>query len=115
MTTTIDVDFNDVEQNGQMVVLTKYADGPVQVGARVILREGDENIVQGRVVSIVNDLATLEVDWGSWNRVNTLPDALDDAIEAVKQAVDSFDHLFERRPTGFDPDDLPEQKVEITT
>lgn len=96
-----------------MAVLAAHADGPLHSGMTVILREGDESVVQARVVKIVNGLASLDVNWKSWNHVNTLMDALEASLEAVRQTTATLDHLFERRPTGYDPDDLPEQKVEI--
>jgi hypothetical protein len=111
MTTKINVDFNSVQPDGRVHALTSHAEGVVLAGALVILADGDGNVVQARVLSILNDLVTLEVDWATWNRVNTLFDSLDVLIERIGGASASLNDLFEPSPSGYD---LPERKVEIT-
>jgi hypothetical protein len=113
MTTKINVDFNDIETGGRMTALIDHADGPVEVGTTVILRDADENVVQGRVISIIGRLATIDVDWTRWNNVNTLLDALDEAIQRAQRGAASFEQLVGLRPTGFDPEHPPEKHVDI--
>ncbi len=114
MATTIGVDFNDVETDGRMTCLSEYAEESVHTGDVVILRDGDGNVTKGHVLSLVNDLVEIDVDWGSWNKVNTLLDALEALSAAARGEAVSLDHMFEARPTGLSPKDAPEPKVKIT-
>lgn len=112
MATRIAVDFNDVEPDGSMDALTDHADGVVGPGLPVVLHDADGNVCVARVLSVVNNLVRLEVKWDRWNKVNTLLDALEDSIDAVKAHGAAFDTLFER-PLTEAQSPRPHKKLKI--
>jgi len=107
--TRIAVDFNDFEPDGRLTALVDDADGPILLGDRVVLGDSDGNRCQAAVDEIQdNGVVFLEMDWSSWNRVNTLLDVLSEAVAAVRGFRP--DEPFDPTPTGLD---LPRKTVSL--
>jgi hypothetical protein len=104
--TSIHVDFNDFDEAGRLTALADDAHGPVIPGQAVILRDGDGNQCQADVVGVTaSGVVFCEIRWNTWNKVNTL-------LDALKQLADEAtafkpDLPFAPRPSGLDPKRLP--------
>ena len=63
--TTLTVDFNDIDDD---VVEALWPEGQAagEPGSQYHLIDGDGNYIRGRLVSIVNRIARLTIDWDTW-------------------------------------------------
>jgi hypothetical protein len=65
---TLQVDFNEYDEEGLLTALLRHHVGSehVEVGHRVLLRDGEDNRAWGRVTRLENGVAFVEVDWPTW-------------------------------------------------
>jgi hypothetical protein len=63
---TISVDFNERDLEGNVLALAEDAPSTTSVGDRVVLTDSEGNTVRGEVVSLEPGLVSVRADWSTW-------------------------------------------------
>ena len=75
--TTLAVDFNDID-NDVVKVLWPEGQPDGEPGSQYHLIDGDGNYIRGRLLSVVNRIARLTIDWGTWHPGSAESDSVRD-------------------------------------
>ena len=63
-------DFNDIDENGRLTVLLPTG-AAHPVGTKIHLYDADGNDCQGILTAVAGRIATIELDWNTWDPEST--------------------------------------------